>query len=62
SVASLLCCSGQEKKKKKKKSIFGQFSFDNKKKNQEISITIYHQMKAQFVLKKSRYNPPGCAK
>ncbi|CAI9576348.1 unnamed protein product, partial [Staurois parvus] len=39
-------------KKKIKKNILCQFFFDNKKKHQGITITIYHQMKAQFVLKK----------
>ncbi|CAI9571343.1 unnamed protein product [Staurois parvus] len=48
------------KKKAKFLTILGQFSFDNK--NQEISITIYHQMKAKFVLKKTRYKSPGCTK
>ncbi|CAI9568267.1 unnamed protein product, partial [Staurois parvus] len=53
-----------KKKKKKKKNLFwASFPLKKKKKkNQEISITIYHQMKAQLILKKTRYNSPGCTK
>ncbi|CAI9540083.1 unnamed protein product [Staurois parvus] len=45
--------SGKKKKKKIKFLFWASFPLIIKKKNQERSITIYHQMKAQFVLKKN---------